>query len=127
MVTTIIEPSRSIEYGAGAAKSSVTRDGPKTVSSPTGTSEESERSLHLQVTIRDNGIGFEPAYKDRIFELFQRLHGRDEYEGTGIGLAICKKIVERHAGTISAESKPGEGAAFTITLPLSRTGEKEPS
>lgn len=79
---------------------------------------ETEHGLHLQVTVRDNGIGFEPAYRERIFDLFQRLHGRDQYEGTGIGLAICKKIMERHGGTISAESTPGEGASFTLALPL---------
>jgi signal transduction histidine kinase len=81
----------------------------------------------LEVKIRDNGIGFEPEYKDRIFDLFQRLHGRDDYEGTGIGLAICKKIVERHGGTISADSVPQNGAVFTITLPLLSAARAESS
>jgi len=71
----------------------------------------------VRLIIRDNGIGFEPQYADRIFGLFQRLHGREAYEGTGMGLAICRRIVERHGGTIAAESKPGEGAAFLVTLP----------
>jgi signal transduction histidine kinase len=70
------------------------------------------------IWVRDNGIGFDPAYDERIFALFQRLHGRHQYEGSGIGLAVCRKIVDRHGGTIKAESQPGEGATFTITLPL---------
>jgi PAS domain S-box-containing protein len=71
-----------------------------------------------ELTIRDNGIGFEPQYADRIFTMFERLHGRGKYEGTGIGLAICRKIVQRHHGDISARSTPGAGATFVITLPL---------
>ena len=65
----------------------------------------------------DNGIGFDEKYRDRIFQVFQRLHGRDEYEGTGVGLAICKKIADRHGGSITATSRPGEGATFVVTLP----------
>lgn len=70
-----------------------------------------------QLTIRDNGIGFEEKYLDRIFNVFQRLHGRNEYEGTGIGLAVCRKIAERHHGSITARSVPGEGSTFIVTLP----------
>ena len=95
------------------------------ISPAADSSDETERGMQLQVKVRDNGIGFEPEYKERIFDLFQRLHGRDDYEGTGIGLAICKKIVERHGGTISADSIPQNGAVFTITLPLPRAERAE--
>lgn len=71
-----------------------------------------------QIIIEDNGIGFSEKYLDRIFNIFQRLHSRSEYEGTGIGLAICRKITERHHGTITAQSQPGQGARFMITLPI---------
>lgn len=69
----------------------------------------------------DQGIGFETQYAERVFSLFQRLHGRDEYSGTGIGLALCRKIIERHGGTITAQSEPGEGAVFTMHLPMTQT------
>jgi signal transduction histidine kinase len=74
------------------------------------------------LTIADNGIGFENTYKEQIFKIFQRLHGRQEYEGTGVGLATCRKIVERHLGTIDARGVLGEGATFTIVLPASHAG-----
>jgi PAS domain S-box-containing protein len=76
------------------------------------------RLQRCELRVEDNGIGFEEKYTDRIFNVFQRLHGRVQYEGSGIGLAICRKIAERHGGTIGARSTPGEGATFHVSLPL---------
>ncbi len=74
------------------------------------------KSEYCEIIVEDNGIGFEEKYLDRIFNVFQRLHGRSEYEGTGMGLAICRKIVERHQGSITAKSEPGKGASFIVTI-----------
>jgi len=76
----------------------------------------------VQISVKDNGIGFDESFTERIFQPFQRLHTRSEYEGSGIGLAVCRKIVERHGGEISAQSKPGEGAVFKVTLPVKTVG-----
>jgi signal transduction histidine kinase len=72
----------------------------------------------LHLSVQDNGIGFDNRYLDRIFAPFQRLHGRSEYEGSGIGLAIVRKIVERHGGQINADGRPGRGALFMVELPM---------
>ncbi len=74
-------------------------------------------AAQCELVVRDNGIGFDEVYRERIFDVFQRLHGRQEYEGTGMGLAICRKIVDRHRGTITAASAPGQGATFTVRIP----------
>jgi light-regulated signal transduction histidine kinase (bacteriophytochrome) len=78
-------------------------------------SEGAERLLRLLV--EDDGIGFDEKYLDRIFTVFQRLHGRAEYQGTGVGLAICRKIAQRHGGRITATSAPDQGAIFVVVLP----------
>jgi PAS domain S-box-containing protein len=77
----------------------------------------------VELTVADNGVGFDEKYLDRIFAPFQRLHGRSAYEGTGIGLAICNKVVERHGGSITARSVPGQGATFIVTLPSRQAQE----
>lgn len=78
-----------------------------------------------QITVEDNGIGFEQEYADQIFTPFQRLHGSHKYEGTGIGLSICRKIVERHHGTITAKSVLEVGSAFIVTLPVKQDKTEE--
>ncbi len=80
-----------------------------------------------RLVIEDNGAGFDMEQADRIFGMFQRLHGRGEYEGSGVGLAICRKIAERHGGAIEAQSTPGRGSTFTVTLPMRHAREEPPS
>lgn len=95
------------------------------------TADPAARVPSAEIRVTDDGIGFDEQYTDRIFEVFQRLHGRDAYEGTGVGLAICRKITERHGGTLVARSEPGKGATFIVTLPLATAApdnsETEPS
>jgi light-regulated signal transduction histidine kinase (bacteriophytochrome) len=82
-----------------------------------------KKAIH-EISISDNGIGFEQKNSERIFGIFQRLVGKDEYEGTGVGLAICKKIVEQHDGSLSAYGEPGNGAEFVIQLPFQSRSAK---
>jgi light-regulated signal transduction histidine kinase (bacteriophytochrome) len=88
---------------------------------------QSRKSLaeeKCRITVEDNGIGFDQQYAERIFGIFQRLHPRDVYEGTGIGLAICRRIVEYHGGQISAQGTPGKGAIFEVLLPVAQAKKK---
>jgi PAS domain S-box-containing protein len=93
------------------------REGTPDDSSSWNPASGDEATIWHEIRVQDNGIGFEEKYLDRIFTIFQRLHGRGAYEGTGVGLAVCRKIVDRHGGTITAHSEPDRGATFIVTLP----------
>jgi PAS domain S-box-containing protein len=92
---------------------------------PDSLDESAPARQFCEILVVDNGIGFDEKYLDRIFTVFQRLHKKGEYEGTGVGLAICRKIVDRHSGTITARSSPGQGATFVVTLPVIQPKEVE--
>ncbi len=87
--------------------------------------EAEQRGPMIEIHVCDNGIGFDNKYADQIFKIFHRLHGRSEYEGTGIGLATCRKIMDRHGGTISASSEPGAGTTVSIVVPAGQPISKE--
>jgi signal transduction histidine kinase len=106
--------ANSLKFHAAEARPIITVTCETRIASPVADDDRGWCCLRFA----DQGIGFEAQYAERVFSLFQRLHGRDEYTGTGIGLALCRKIVERHGGTISAQSEPGEGAVFIINLPM---------
>ncbi len=94
-----------------------------TISGNNGSGKPLEKGM-CEILVQDEGVGFNEKYLDRIFQPFQRLNGRNEFEGTGMGLAICRKIVERHGGSISAQSTPGSGSTFTVRLPLKQPKER---
>ena len=76
---------------------------------------------YVEITVADNGIGFDEKYLDHIFKVFQRLHGKTAFEGTGIGLAICRRVVVYHHGYLTARSQPGQGTTFVVVLPESQS------
>jgi signal transduction histidine kinase len=90
----------------------------RVIARPTATTQGAKGGW-VELTIEDEGIGFEPVYAEQIFRPFERLHGRREYEGSGVGLSICRRVVEQHGGTITADAVPGEGARFTVRLRVS--------
>jgi PAS domain S-box-containing protein len=114
--------SNSLKFREPGRKPEVTIDAERFERPPAEAGARRER--WCRIVVRDNGIGFENKHRDRIMQPFQRLHGRGEYEGTGIGLAIVRRIVDRHGGTIVADGMPGVGATFTIELPLERPGAR---
>ena len=99
------------------AQSAIIRVTCRTVSGAAAPPELNPATVYYEISLTDNGIGFDMKYADRIFEVFQRLHTRQQYSGTGIGLAICKRVVENHQGAIRAASQPGHGATFRVYLP----------
>ena len=115
LLTNII--SNAIKYKKEDQPPVITMKAEKVSASEIKIERSSSANQYWKIMISDNGIGFEPQYSSKIFELFERLHGRSEYEGTGIGLAICKKIMQNHKGIITAEGELGRGATFNIYLP----------
>jgi signal transduction histidine kinase len=116
--------SNSLKYSKPDVKPSIEITSEKKIKRLNGDTLPSEG---WEIRFKDNGIGFDEQYKEKIFQIFQRLHGNEEYSGTGIGLAICKKIVENHNGTITASSSPGEGATFTVFIPENNKPSIEPA
>jgi light-regulated signal transduction histidine kinase (bacteriophytochrome) len=90
-----------------------------------GQNSSASQNRWISLTVSDNGIGFDEKYVKKIFSIFQRLHSHSEYEGTGVGLAICQKIVTRHKGEITAKSTLGKGTSFIITLPTVQGKDKK--
>jgi signal transduction histidine kinase len=103
------------------------QDGVKPMIAVAGGVEDSEEGPVCVITVADNGIGFAPEHAEKIFTVFQRLHGRGEYEGSGIGLAVTRRVAERHGGTIQATGRPGHGATFVIRIPAVQPTQEETS
>ena len=110
--------SNAIKYRKPDEESKIIIDCKKVTSAQIGDDFRTKAKKYYKISVMDNGIGFDHSNATKIFELFQRLHQKHEYSGTGIGLAICKKIVENHNGHIVAEGNPGEGATFCVYLPV---------
>lgn len=108
--------SNSLKFAKGDVKPEITISS-DSIDTPEIDAPSDANGNYHRIIVKDNGIGFEEQYQEKIFTIFQRLHNKEAYEGTGIGLAIAKKIIEKHKGIIAAHSKPGAGATFTIILP----------
>lgn len=109
--------TNAIKYSKPGVPPTIKISAASVMGEETGFSELKKDAKYWRITVKDNGIGFDPKYTGQIFEMFQRLHAKTEYEGTGIGLAICKKIIQNYNGIITATSEPGQGASFDIYLP----------
>src|SRR5690606_25534899 len=109
--------SNSLKYTKEGEIPSIKIQSKKTSGKTDKNIPENDKRTFYKITITDNGIGFEQEFSEKIFNLFQRLHGKTDYPGTGVGLAICKKIVDNHKGYITAKSSLGNGAKFSIYLP----------
>jgi PAS domain S-box-containing protein len=116
LITNLI--SNALKYTAEGVSPIITVSGVMLKGSEVPLKDVDAESSYAKISVRDNGIGFEEKYRAKIFELFQRLHSRHVYSGTGIGLALCKKIVENAHGFITADSEPGKGSVFTFYLPV---------
>lgn len=113
--------SNSLKYSKESVAPEIRITSEKIIAENENAIQHCSKGEYYKIVFKDNGIGFNNQYSEKIFQLFNRLHGKKEYEGTGIGLAICKKIVENHKGCIFAEGTEGIGATFTVYMPLKRT------
>jgi signal transduction histidine kinase len=109
--------SNALKFTSGATPPEIRIECSQTTTEEKRINHLPEEGIYFKITFADNGIGFDEQYAEKIFEIFQRLHGRSQYEGTGIGLALASKIVVNHKGKIKAQSKEGKGAIFYIYLP----------